>query len=82
MDPNVVTLKTGKNYFTFNNKFDQDHVFRMSSTDTWSGLSRGPAHQFDRDLGIFYCDPSLRSKVAFDTLTVRDQILKTTIATF
>jgi len=54
----------------------------MTSTDTWSGLGRGIAHQFDRDLGIFYSDPSLRSKVAFDTLTVRDQILKTTLVTF
>lgn len=54
----------------------------MPSTDTWTGLGRGIAHQFDRDLGIFFSDPSLRSKVAFDTLTVRDQILKTTLVTF
>jgi hypothetical protein len=41
MDPNMQTLKTGKNYFTFKCKYDEDDVFKMTAENQWVGLGRG-----------------------------------------
>lgn len=54
----------------------------MPSNDNWTGLGRGLPHQFDKDLGVFYTDPSLRSKGALDIATFKDNILKTIFVTF
>lgn len=82
IDPNIITLRRGKNYITKVLKYGEDQIFKMPSNDNWNSLGRGLPHQFDRDLGVFYTDPSLRAKSALDAATFRDNILKTVFVTF